>query len=345
MKPKLVDSGNIYATLVKELDKLIAGEVIVTDENGIIVASTDPCRIGTFHEGAQLAMEQKCKMTMTKELSEQLEGVRKGVVLPIIINDKAFAVLGITGDPQVVAPYAMLVQKVAELFIQDTIHRLDQEKQARDLEFFVVDWVNQSNDLQTLAERGKFFNINIDTFQQAIMFQASDPTMNLSYRQLATLRTLWDQKGDAIFVRWGQGKWLLLDKPSPTHMLRQRLKQFLSDVAQLLQVEVFAGVGQTIGSGQLRISCEQASRALHIASSENPFVFEEDLRLDMLLLELDESVKKNLCNERLQLCRMKYFCWRLCSIGLKMTCLPVKLLQACMCIKTRCTTASSGWRN
>ncbi|WP_442915474.1 sugar diacid recognition domain-containing protein [Mangrovibacillus sp. Mu-81] len=38
--------------IVEEVQKHIHQHVIVTDTKGIIVASTDPNRIGSFHEGA-----------------------------------------------------------------------------------------------------------------------------------------------------------------------------------------------------------------------------------------------------------------------------------------------------
>ncbi|MDY0394375.1 sugar diacid recognition domain-containing protein [Virgibacillus halophilus] len=50
---------NVFTSLVEELSRLIDGEVIITNEQGMIVASTDRDRLGAFHEGAQLAMQKK----------------------------------------------------------------------------------------------------------------------------------------------------------------------------------------------------------------------------------------------------------------------------------------------
>src|SRR5699024_11982429 len=104
------------------------------NEAGVIMASTDSKRIGTFHEGAKIAMEKKHRMNMTGERSRKLEGVRKGVVLPILIHEEPIAVLGITGETQSVELMSTLIIKVAELFIQDSRQQVKFEKHDRDLE-------------------------------------------------------------------------------------------------------------------------------------------------------------------------------------------------------------------
>ncbi|MDY0394374.1 helix-turn-helix domain-containing protein [Virgibacillus halophilus] len=229
---------------------------------------------------------------MTKEMSNRLEGVRKGVVLPIITHGNPIAVLGITGEPAAVGPYALLVQKVAELFIQETIRQMDQEKQARDLEFFVFDWLHHRGDLQTLMERSEFFQIQMDLYSQVVMFRAGDNVLGLSYQDVKALRRMWDQKGDALFVRWGQGRLLLLIKDISKCRLEQKLKKFMTDVIQMLHVHICAGVGQAVTGGDLRNSYQQAERACEIASEKKPLVFEEDLRLEMIIQELRKTTRE-----------------------------------------------------
>src|SRR5690625_3848754 len=141
MQP-LFQTREIFTALVQEINNLINEDVIITNDEGIIVASTDKRRINGFHEGAFLAMSERKKMIMTQELSETLQGVRKGIVLPIIIEKKPFGVLGITGDPAKIEAYGQLVQKMAELFIKGTIDQMSEEKMARNLELFMFDWIN-----------------------------------------------------------------------------------------------------------------------------------------------------------------------------------------------------------
>src|SRR5699024_3334106 len=128
-------------------------------------------RINNFHEGAFIAMKSKKNMEMTEALAAQLEGVRKGVVLPLILDEKPLGVIGITGEPEIVRPYAMLVQKVAELFMQDSIIQTDRERQARELEFFVFDWLNSKEITKSLIERSNFLGINIKKYNRVAILR------------------------------------------------------------------------------------------------------------------------------------------------------------------------------
>lgn len=124
--------------IVEELSSLIQEQVILTDRRGFIQASTDPKRINQFHEGALLSLRQKKILYMTEKELERLRGVRKGIVLPLIISGEPIAVLGITGEPDKIQPQAQLILRVVELFIQDSLKRKEKEEKVREREFFVL---------------------------------------------------------------------------------------------------------------------------------------------------------------------------------------------------------------
>src|SRR6476620_9236960 len=95
--------------IVEELSNLIQEEVILTDRRGFIQASTDLERLNQFHEGALLSLREKKILHMTEKEMDILRGVRKGVVLPIVIEGEPIAVLGITGEPKRIHPQAQLI--------------------------------------------------------------------------------------------------------------------------------------------------------------------------------------------------------------------------------------------
>src|SRR5699024_7721310 len=73
MEP-LIEAEEIFDSLVQEMNKLINEDVIITNEGGVIVASTIASRIGDYHEGAELEMKSRTSIVMTKELTETLQG-------------------------------------------------------------------------------------------------------------------------------------------------------------------------------------------------------------------------------------------------------------------------------
>ena len=86
----LCQQGELYTNVVNEVNNLIKEEVILINEEGVIVASTDPSRVNDFHEGGLLSIQRKEKMIMTEELTSSLKGVRKGVCLPIVMRGILF---------------------------------------------------------------------------------------------------------------------------------------------------------------------------------------------------------------------------------------------------------------
>ena len=287
----LFQTEAIFHSLVLEMNKLINEDVIITNEVGNIVASTEAKRIGDYHEGAYLAMKNRVSMVMTKELSETLQGVRRGIVLPIIIEDRPIGVLGITGNPDVVEPYAQIVQKMAELFIKSSSDQMTQEKMARNLELFVFDWLNEIIKGDTLLARGEFFQLPIESYHQVISIHLPDATSQLSYKDIIELRIAWDRKEQAIFVRWGEGKLLIIDQQYEKDTLLRKIQGFQTNMVDIIGADVYVGIGQPTDYRFMHQSLEQAERACTIAQKENRIIFEDELRFEMIQHEINVQTK------------------------------------------------------
>lgn len=289
----LFKTDRIFSALVNEITNSINEEVIITNEQGIIVASTIKDRINSYHEGAYLAMKKREKMIMTEELTKKLQGVRTGIVLPIIIEEKPIGVIGITGDPLTVEPYVRIVQRMSELFIKETTDQMAQERMALNLEHFIFDWIYASTSLDLLIERSKFFNIELSKYRQVISLHTLSTINHLTYKEIHRLKDLWDNNQNALFIRWGQGKVIIIDIGYDEATLYRKINQFLKYSETILGEKVFAGVGQKTSYENLSISYEQSERAALIARKEKRIIFEKQLRFEMLQYELDNNTKNN----------------------------------------------------
>ncbi|CDQ42020.1 Sugar diacid regulator [Virgibacillus salexigens] len=287
----LFQTDRLYQSIVLEINRLIKEQVILTNDQGVIVASTNTERLGIFHEGAFLAMQKKEKMIMTDQLVHQLQGVRHGIVIPIIINDAPLGVLGITGDPQIVEPYAMLVQKVTELFIHDSLTRINQESKMRDIEFFIFDWLNHTIDLTSLDERSNFLQINMYQYHQVIVLKSKETHFNLSYHQLEMVKNIWDYTIEVLFIRWGQDRIVMLIEDIDQYRLSKKINYFLERVEQINGFRLYAGIGRQTSTERLSDSFSQAIKACEHANQQSPVVFESDLRFEMLQHELSSETK------------------------------------------------------
>lgn len=99
--------------IVEEIGALVRQNINLMDETGHIIASTDPKRIGMFHQGAhQIITAHLPELYITPEA--ETATVRQGINLPIEVNGEAVGVIGITGVYDEVFDYGQIVKKMTE---------------------------------------------------------------------------------------------------------------------------------------------------------------------------------------------------------------------------------------
>ena len=105
-------------TIVDNTQAIIGSEVLITDKSGMVIAANDKCRLGTLHSHSISVMLSGKPDIMYAE-EAKANGIREGICLPIQIGDEIVGTVGITGNPDQVSKYGHLVQKEAELFVQE----------------------------------------------------------------------------------------------------------------------------------------------------------------------------------------------------------------------------------
>lgn len=106
----------IASHIVKEIAPIVNLGLNIIDSIGVVLASTDPACVNTYHEGAYLMMEQGLDQ-LPVENNELYEGSTFGLNLPIHFGPEVVGVIGITGDPQEAMKCGRIVQKMAETIV------------------------------------------------------------------------------------------------------------------------------------------------------------------------------------------------------------------------------------
>ncbi len=111
------------------IDKKLAQQIVSTvrdvcgqnvnfiDCSGVIYASTDESRIGSFHEIGRQAAATGTAIEV--EADDRFTGTQKGVNLPVYHNQSIVAVIGISGPPDEVRKYAYLAERITRLLIRE----------------------------------------------------------------------------------------------------------------------------------------------------------------------------------------------------------------------------------
>lgn len=108
---------SVAQQIVETVKDVSGHNVNFIDKNGIIFASTDPDRVGAFHEiGHQVV---KTGQTIEVESDGSFFGTQKGVNIPVYYQGELIAIIGISGPPDEVRKFAYLAQRVTLLILRE----------------------------------------------------------------------------------------------------------------------------------------------------------------------------------------------------------------------------------
>ena len=103
--------------IVKTVKDVCDQDINFIKPSGIILASTNKSRIGSYHEIGHKAY-QTCT-AIEVESDNSFTGTYKGINLPVSYRHNIVAVIGISGDPDKVRKYAHLAEKITKLLIRE----------------------------------------------------------------------------------------------------------------------------------------------------------------------------------------------------------------------------------
>lgn len=278
--------------IVNELSHLIKEEVILTDSRGFIQVSTDPKRINQFHEGALLSIKAESLLHMTEKEVSKLRGVRKGLVIPIIIEEKPIAVLGVTGNPDEIEPQALLIRKVVELFVQDSIKRQEKDEKIREFEFFMIDWVTSASKDKQFYSRAELLDIQVELYTQVIMIEAMDQKKRFKTEDVDFFMSIQTIHPLLKASRWGQDKVIFVLPQVDQRKLKLELDNLLLHVKRKMKLQLAIGIGEPVEYSNLALSFNQAERAVKVSHKYKRIVFERELLFDLILHSLPKETKE-----------------------------------------------------
>lgn len=290
-------SSSLAEKIITEVQKVLQENVIVVGVDGIIMASTDPVRVGTFHEGASIVVQTGEKLDIKKDDVKKLKGVKEGVNLPIRFNNAVIGVIGITGTPKEVGPHGDLLRRMTELLIQENYIREQMDWRERSLEAYVLDWLKMKKWSSAMIQRGEILGLQLDVPRKCILIhiqneeflQSLQPSLWLYLQRFVTQFNTND-----ILVRWGSNRFVILeevDAHDSNARTTYRLQKLRESIYKKFKFQIAVGVGGPVSANKVYESYEQARRALPVAIEKNAIVFESDLRLEICLQDITEETR------------------------------------------------------
>lgn len=114
-------NGDMASKIIERVKKTIAYDINIMNESGVIIASSNPARVGNFHEIAYRILNTHNDTLETTDDAE-LIGTKNGINTVIRFKEFKVGVLGITGAPDEVRPFIHVLKLTVETLIEREFH-------------------------------------------------------------------------------------------------------------------------------------------------------------------------------------------------------------------------------
>lgn len=152
----------IAGMLVKETSKVMNLNINVMNENGLIIATGDPSRLNSIHEGALEVVRTGLPVEITEENMGKLRGTQLGINLPIILQDRVAGVIGITGNPEILRDRGGLVKMMAELLVKQSYMASQSEWRQRTIEMIIEELLKEMPDSKNIERWLGLLDLKLD---------------------------------------------------------------------------------------------------------------------------------------------------------------------------------------
>ena len=287
--------------IVEEIGAIVKQNINMMDERGVIIASTDKDRIGSFHEAAKRIIDEELsELYVTEEAAvKAVPPMRVGINLPIEYQHHIVGVIGVTGEYEHVIGFGQIVKKMTEILIREREREDEKRLDLRVISRFLEDWVLGAGILRPtlLEERGRQLGIDINRPRRVMVVSMDDvedyidslPGQELIENIENAVLDIIHRDPSALVLRNAARQILLLPETDD---------EKLAALAKELRVMVRERFGQSLRIGIDGISRTmneaygQADRAWRIAANlDDKIVLFSRLDLGMFLQEISTQTK------------------------------------------------------
>lgn len=290
---------DLATQIVKDMKKIIKQDLNFISTKGVIIASTDIERIGTIHKASMQCIKTGKNLVINTDY--EYEGSKKGINIPVYLNNEIVGVIGITGEKEEIEKYGNIIKTMTEILIKEAwIREIDIKKREfnRNIIEYHLSSKNQSKD----------FYINLDDKYVVIVGNLKIEHNNDEIYKLLERYLSINKKN--VFTIISNEIIIFLNESSKSYIL-SLFKEIQSNLKKIFLDEFSFGIGSEISNNKnsYKNSYLEARDALNYSAlnSNSSIVFYNDLDIGILLPNLsDERIReflrkvfKNVSKEKL----------------------------------------------
>jgi carbohydrate diacid regulator len=257
--------------LAENTSEIAGYSVLLTDEDGIVIGSSDPSRLGTLHSPSMGVMQTRRTEITTLEQADRLpDGVRPGITLPISLAGRVVGSIAIAGPPDEVSRLGRLVQKQAELLLRENAllrSSLMREQAIQELILEIAAFDPLKADESLLLMRGRELGYDLRSARTVVVAEIRHPeTVPLERRREAqSLARRTFRHPQDIVARIGEDKVVILAFLGLAARQDQPLEEVKSAAFLLANGLEGMGIPVTVGIGEIAANTSQLGEAYRSA--------------------------------------------------------------------------------
>ncbi len=287
--------------IVQEISKIIGEKINMMNADGIIIASSDTNRIGSFHAAAKELIDCMLQEVIVNSESEY-EGARPGLNLAINFQEKIVGVIGVTGPYDEVAKYGQIIKKMTEILLLDQYYKEQKDIDKRIRERYLDEWMfgESKNITPVFVQQGKTLQIDI-TFPRrilAISFITEEQQSEKAQRMIDSAEKividLIREDRNSYFIKNGT-ELLCAVTDCPDSDMAKLAEHMKRDVESKHPIKFCCGIdGGCEGYVLIHNSIIKATKALKtsLRSPQKGIRFYSSISMEIFQSELSNSIKR-----------------------------------------------------
>jgi carbohydrate diacid regulator len=163
--------------IANEITDVIGHNVLITDESGIVLGSGDESRVGQFHEASVEVVRGRRTMAHSSEDVRDLIGTLPGVTIPLVIDDDVVGTIGLSGSPDEVVQFGLVVKRQTEILMQEAARigtRIMHERATAELLREICEWHHSGVAKSQLLRRGRTLGHDLTLPRRMVLIQWED---------------------------------------------------------------------------------------------------------------------------------------------------------------------------
>lgn len=173
--------NTLASRLIEKVSPLTDYNVNIMDKNGILIASSKTReRIGTFHEVAyQIIKGDEDTVVVEQGDPNPGFGVREGVNMAIYLNKKKAGVVGVTGDPETVMPFAKMIKLNVEVMLEYEMYKYESTRKYNVSEQMLHQiFYNEQFRREDMLKYAELIHLNESMVRIPVLIDIKNPDVN-----------------------------------------------------------------------------------------------------------------------------------------------------------------------